>query len=470
MSGGYAAYDALDQAMMDDPMADFMNTEFDNGRIVTREGFTPAILNNAGSTPGALRGSSPSNMRPKSVNWPDDPENSNGSGILVDTNEWGEWGSATPGITPGDQAVRRLPQTEASAADDDDGTIPDGGEQQRAPPSPIAATGVPRGILSRAVSRAVQNTHSNNNRMGQSIQFDKTGFSDSAFHFDELEVPADETMGDQGSKYNNKYLEYRARQINRSRAPVTQNNRHARTDTISGSDEMLPPVYSTKLLSQGIQQYELINTGVNLHAAVAADEKRKSQEEYKQQLDLDKLRQIDQTRRPAPRLDPTIEKTGFLIGRQNLSTAESTPNKRKLAREYTRQLMEDSLMAPPGAEIARKEAVRRAITPKGFVYKPNTAQTRRDQQPTRIAHLERAQHKREELRRNREDVRSHIISNELSLAEIRKARSTVGGFSTFHMEREFDRSHGLRDSLDGQLGSTSSSHELGQSILKDTPF
>ena len=48
MSGGYAAYDALDQAMMDDPMADFMNTEFDNGRIVTREGFTPAILNNAG--------------------------------------------------------------------------------------------------------------------------------------------------------------------------------------------------------------------------------------------------------------------------------------------------------------------------------------------------------------------------------------------------------------------------------------
>jgi hypothetical protein len=469
MSSGYASYDALDAAMgQDDPMADFANTEFDqDGRILTSAGFTPAEVArraNAGGTPGA---------RPKSVNWPDDPNNDNGSGILVDTNEWGEWGSATPGITPGDQARRQQQQpleTSGSQYPNTQAEIP--------PPSPVSSTNAPRGILSRAVSRAAQNTHSNRAE-NQAIQFDRAGFSDSAFNFDDLEVPAAETMADQSSKYNNKYLEYRASQMNRQRAaPVIKKSAHDKTDTIVSTNEVLPPVYSTKMLSQGLQQYELINSSVNLGAAIALDEKRKNQAEFKQQLDLDKMRQIDQSRRPIPRLDPAIEKTGFLIGRQRLSTAESTPNKRKNADEYKRILQEDSMRSIPGADINRKELIRRAATPKAFEYKPSTAQTRKNEEPVRRSQLKRGEQKRQDLRINRDDLRKEMITNRLSLADQRRARSHVGGSATFNMEKNWEKSFTLSndytmnggDSLDNVVATNLYGYDLGPSGLKDTPF
>ena len=324
MAQGYGAYDALDAEMHDMDLSDFANTEFDGrGGIVSSAGYTPGVLSrgeadhasmaNAGHTPGAgaMRGGgSPSTntQRPKSVNWPDDPANidDGGSGILVDTNEWGEWGSATPGITPGtnNQELAPPPQqqgggrqpnaaamrpgdafaNDTKGGDGEKGGFAIGNEDQRGQaPSPVATTGVPRGILSRAVSRAVQNTVSN--RAGdQTISFDQTGFSDGAFSFEDMEVPAEETIGDQ--KYNNKYLEYRASQMNRQRAAPAkvQGGRHAPTNTIVGPDEVLPPVYSTKLLSQGIQQYELINKAVNLGNAIATDEKRKNAATFKRQV------------------------------------------------------------------------------------------------------------------------------------------------------------------------------------------
>ena len=535
MSQGYSSYDALDAEMqsMDVDLSSFANTEFDGaGGIVGNAGYTPGAmgreegLGNAGHTPGAgaLRGGgSPGTaLRPKSVNWPDDPANidDGGSGILVDTNEWGEWGSATPGITPGEREGPaqaqggRQPNAGAmrpgdAFANDTAGGAAVGGSYANAaalkPPSPVAATGAPRGILSRAVSRAVQNTVSNRTDHQQAIRFDQAGFSDGAFSFEDMEVPAEETLGDQ--KYNSKcvssaslfasaslclcpqpfkhtltlsltstsarlprrYLEYRAKQVNRAGAVKVQGGRHAPTSTIIGPDEVLPPVYSTKLLSQGIQQYELINKGVNLGQAMATDERRKNAATFRQQLDMDQMTAIPQSRRPAARLDPALEKTGFLIGRQRLSTAEATPDKVKLAAEWANTLQTDSLAVAVDQDITRKGVERRAFTPMCFQYKPGTAQVRVDQQPVRQQKLSVGEQKRLELRRNREDVRSEIIGNRLSLAAMRMAKKSVGGVATYNMEQSWSETVGAESE-----GITAAAHlygyDLGPSFLKDTPF
>jgi hypothetical protein len=481
----YREYDALDAEM---DLSDFANTQFgQGGEIVSSAGFTPGNASrvNAGHTPGM------SQARPKSVNWPDENE----GGILVDTNEWGEWGSATPGPTPGESASRQhisneqytvaavaadVANAEADVDADADAMLEmarnsyrenvprvqsPGSHSGKAPGSPIASTGAPRGILSRAVSRAVQNTVSNrgmtnmNAASNNNINFDQSGFSSNAFNFDEIETPASDNLKNQ--KYNNKYLEYRAKQIKArvSGGPNGGNkpNRHERTDTIVSNHEILPPVVSTKLLTQGIQQYELINSSVDLEKELIANERKQKQAYHRQQLDMDRVSTIEITRKPVPRLDPSIEKTGFLIGSQldvnkNRTKSREKVHKRQTRDDWRKQLEADQ--AALGIEESRKAIQRRAFTPAPFGHlKPSEEQLAKHAEPKRKGYFDIGEEKRRQLREHREDVRSEIAggSYKMTLADIRRAKANVGGMATYQFEQRPDF-QGWGDSLSQEMG------------------
>ena len=535
------AYDSLDQAVVngggggrskmeiddeDDGMSGFANTEFDQRGM---------ILSSAGMTPGRRsRDPTQSQSRPKSVNWPDDPANMSldgESGILVNDDEWGEWGSSAPGTgigngnsTQGLGGGIRPPRNQASASNLPDpahqmaGSTPGVGSHhisasdirqdgQQAQPGALGARGgnyggseaitvgrrtplqtfqignenaydiqirekqnaintntmrqgggnALRSTLSRAVSRAYGNSIQNrHDSTGGSVAFGKDGFADDGvLPFGDMEVNAADAIGDQ--KYNNKYLEYRSQQLYRNKqggvsgvsgnsngdSPIKP-NKHARTSTIVNPIEVLPPVITSKLVSQGIMSYDVLNKGVNLDKAIERDAIRRAQEHFKYSLDMDKSSSIAPTRKIAPRLDPNIEKTGFFIGSQ-LITEPPAP-KREVQAEWVAQLQNDrdAKLRPLPGLASKKEYERRAFTP-FMKYEPGEHQLAMNANSIRQEAMQRGELKRQELQRNRGDLLAKMNPpvNTFSLAELRKAKNTVGGKAVYAEQMYLYTSNGI---------------------------
>jgi len=490
----YADFDSLDAAMgndLDNDMSNFANTEFDNGG---------QIVSSAGYTPNTRNARSPSS-RPKSVNWSDMPS-APADSLMVNDDEWGEWGSATPaerntpavrgGGSGGQMQHRQMQAAEqepapvsssygrypAPAIGQGRGATPpanndlqisgrDGGGRGGAGVAenmePERADWAPRSILSRAVSRAVGNTLQNRRdgahtlvgtkvaplpggtlqtRLGmagssaereqpkQTVAFGRDGFSDTVA-FGGIDVNAAEALNDQA--YNSKYLEYKQQQMNKARQGPVGGSRHAITSTIVAPIEVMPPVLSSKLISQGILQHTVLNRGINLGDAVEKEAARRAKEDYKHALDMDKVAIIGDTRRPARRLDPALEKTGFPIGAQMVEPM-SPEARRAQKEEWKAKLIEDEEKSRVGIHfgLSKKEFARRAFTPK-HNYSRNQAQLEMDEKPHRVVAMERGAAKREELRCNRQDLleKMRIGAGSTSLSDLRKARQHIGGLQEY---------------------------------------
>ncbi len=469
---GYQAYDALDAAMedsQDDIMTGFANTEFDTrGNIVSSGGQAPAR--------------SPAS-RPKSVNWSDMPVMDNAD-IPVNDDAWGEWGSVTPAIrvTPVARSAALLTPPSNTNPLNNRGAARKPGNDSTAlsvgqVSEPISQSWQPRSILSRAVSRAFDNTlqskrdvpHNTilssgplgnvrdipmpsvvapqaarlNNAlidpasMKQKVAFGRDGFNDGALAFGDLDVHA---HGLDDQKYNRQYLEYRNAQLSKKpqhgSSPTKKSNMEI-TSTIVPPTEILPPVLTSKLLSQGILHYEVVNPAVNLVDAVEMEERRRAQEDFKHMLDMDKVATITETRRPARRLDPTLESTGFYITSQKVDPPSPEALKEKKLAWRAQLEADEANRAHLSFEASRKAFTRRAFTPKGFQYQRNQTQLEIDAKPHRLEALQRGEQKREELRKHREDVIARMTEvAPTSLVDIRKAKQYIGGRQAYYTEKD----------------------------------
>ena len=93
-----------------------------------------------------------------------------------------------------------------------------------------------------------------------------------------------------------------------------------------------------------------------------------------------------------------------------------------------------------------------------------------DAQPVRQHKMSIGEQKRQELRRNREDVRGEIITNRLSLAAMRQAKKSVGGVTSYRQEQSWAETFAKEAAEGATAASQLYGSDLGPSFLKDAPF
>ena len=164
--------------------------------------------------------------------------------------------------------------------------------------------------------QGMQGTQSKEKATPSLVSDFRDSFADGGNSFDQLEQAIDEQSF--MTSNNSKYLEFKQQQ-NANGGGALKNSKKtsmARTSTIVGNDEIVAPVLSSRVLSLGFNQYQTIKPALSLQRQEIDYERKQSQREFKAMLDSDKMSEITHTRRPAPRLDPGIEKTGFMITAQ----------------------------------------------------------------------------------------------------------------------------------------------------------